>query len=54
MTRQAGGAGHQHDDRRASPAIEPKILSVKVALIALVVLVVGLAVVGVVVDLTWR
>jgi hypothetical protein len=39
---------------RARPTAEAKILSVKVALLALVVVVVGLAVVGVVVDLMWR
>jgi hypothetical protein len=39
---------------RARPITEAKTLSVKVALLALVVVVVGLAVVGVVVDLTWR
>jgi hypothetical protein len=39
---------------RTRPVTEAKTLSVKVALLALVVVVVGLAVVGVVVDLTWR
>ena len=52
MTSQAGG--HQNDDDRARLGVEAKSLSVKVALIALVVLIVGLAVVGLVVDLTWR
>jgi hypothetical protein len=39
---------------RTRPVTEAKTLSVKVALLALVTVVVGLAVVGVVVDLTWR
>lgn len=53
-TSQAGGARGQHDDAPVGLAVEARSLSVKVALIALVVLVVGLAVVGLVVDLTWR
>jgi hypothetical protein len=54
MSSQAGGARHHNDDDRKRFAIEAKTLSLKVALIVLVVWVVGLAVVGVVVDLTWR
>jgi hypothetical protein len=54
MTSQSGGARNQQDDDRARPAVEAKVLSAKMALAALVVLVVGLAVVGLVVDLTWR
>jgi hypothetical protein len=54
MMRQAGDARHQRDDDRAGAAVEPRTWSVKVALVTLVVLVVGLAVVGLVVDLTWQ
>ncbi len=54
MTREAGAARPQYDDDRAAPAVDATSLSLKVALIAVVVLVVGLAVVGVAVDLTWR
>jgi len=54
MTRQAGDARHQRDDDRAPAAVEQRTWSVKVALVTLVVLVVGLAVVGLVVDLTWQ
>ena len=54
MTREAGAARHQYDDDRAAPTVDATSLSLKVALIAVVVLVVGLAVVGVAVDLTWR
>lgn len=54
MMRQAGDARHQRDDDRAGAAVEQRNWSVKVALVTLVVLVVGLAVVGLVVDLTWQ
>ena len=53
-TRQAGDARHQRDDDRAPAAVAQRTWSVKVALVTLVVLVVGLAVVGLVVDLTWQ
>jgi hypothetical protein len=54
VTREAGGARHQPDDDRAAPAVDATSVSLKVALVTVVVLVVGLAVVGVAVDLTWR
>ena len=46
MTRQAGDARHQRDDDRARAAVEQGSWGIKVALVTLVVLVVGLAVVG--------
>lgn len=51
-TSQAGGLRGQHDDDRARPAIEAKVLTI--SLIVFVVLLVGLSVVGLVVDLIWR
>ena len=54
MTREAGAVRHQPDDDRGAPAVDATSLSLKVALFTVVVLVVGLAVVGVAVDLTWR
>jgi hypothetical protein len=54
LTREAGGVRPQHDDDRGATAVDATSLSLKVALFTVVVLVVGLAVVGVAVDLTWR
>lgn len=54
MTDLTSDARDQRDDDGARAAIEQRSWSVKVALVTLVVLVVGLAVVGLVVDLTWQ